>query len=80
MRWKALSLAAFGSAIAIGCWWLVGGAHVFTKTAQQVVVGDELFQTEGIRWEEGLWIGLDIAGPGILILLAVGALAWRRAR
>ena len=77
MRWKTLSLAAFGIAAALACWWLVGGAHVFTKTAQQVVVGDELFQTEGILWEEGLWIGLDVAGPGILILVAVGVVLWR---
>ncbi len=80
MRWKTLSMVAFGIAVAIGCWWLVGGAQFYTKTAQQVVVADELFHTEGIRWEEGLWIGLDIAGPGVLILLVVGALAWRRSR
>ena len=80
MRWRTLSWISFGIALAIGSWWLVGGAHVLTKTAQQVVVIDELFHTQGIQWEEGLWIGLDIVGPGVLILVVVGALSRRRAR
>ena len=73
-------MIAFGIAIAIGGWWLVGGASVFTKTAQPVVVDDELFRTKQVQWEEGLWIGLDVAGPGILVLAVVGVLLWRRSR
>ncbi|MDP6777057.1 MAG: hypothetical protein QGI83_09865 [Candidatus Latescibacteria bacterium] len=80
MGWKIVSLLAFGLTVTVGVWWLADGAEVFTKTARQTIVSDGLFQTQGVQWEEGLWIGLDVSGPAVLFLLVLGAFAWRRTR
>lgn len=78
--WKIISIVAFALVIGIGIRWAVDGAQVFTKDKQQVVVRDELFGTETIAWEDGFWLGLDIAAPVALVLLGVGAFGFCRTR
>lgn len=72
--WKTISIIAFILAIGIGAKWIIDGTQIFTKNKQQVVVVDEMFGTESVEWEEGFWLGLDIAGPTAGVLIAVGIL------
>ena len=72
--WKIISIITFILAIGIGAKWMIDGTHIFTKNKQQVVVVDEMFGTESVEWKEGLWLGLDIAGPAAGVLIAVGIL------
>ena len=72
--WKAISIVAFVLMIGVGAKWVADGAQVFSKDKQQVVVVDEMFGTESTEWEEGFWLGLDIAGPMMGVLVVVGVL------
>ena len=72
--WKIISIIAFILAIGIGAKWIIDETQIFTKNKQQVVVVDEMFGTESVEWEEGFWLGLDIAGPTAGVLIAVGIL------
>jgi hypothetical protein len=80
MRWRILSAACVALLVALAVLWVVDGQHVYTKTAQQVTVTDELFGTESVVWEAGLWIGLDVAGPCGGLLAAVAAFGLIRSR
>jgi len=61
--WKGIALVGLlGLVLTFGRWYS-DGAMIFTKTAEQSVVRDELFGTESVEWKEGFWLGLDIAGP-----------------
>ena len=71
MRWKIVSAAAFLGIIGAGARWFIDGAQIFTKTARQITVKDDLFGTESVQWEQGLWIGLDAAGPAAAVLLII---------
>lgn len=80
MKWKLiLGISLVVLAVSVGLW-LADGSMIFTKTARQVSVVDPLFGTEGIEWEEGLWLGLDVAGPVAVICLVAGAYAFLRGR
>ena len=70
--WKIISAVAFVLVLGVGARWAIDGVQIFTKDKQQVVVVDDLFGTESIEWEEGFWLGLDRAGPAMVILIAVG--------
>ena len=78
--WKTISIIAFILAIGIGTKWIIDGTQIFTKNKQQVVVVDEMFGTESIEWEEGFWLGLDIAGPTAGVLIAVGIVGLYKSR
>lgn len=70
--WKAISIVAFVLVVGIGAKWVADGAQVFSKDKQQIVVVDEMFGTESTEWKEGFWLGLDMAGPAMGVLIAVG--------
>lgn len=70
--WKVISLVAFVLLLGVGAKWVTDGAQIFSKDKQQVVVIDEMFGTESTEWKSGFWLGLDIAGPAIGVLGAVG--------
>lgn len=82
--WKIISIVAFALVIGIGIRWGLDGAQVFTKDKQQVVVveRDDVFGTEieNVTWEEGFWLGLDMAAPVALVLVGVGAFGLYRVR
>lgn len=78
--WKMISVFVFVLVIGLGVRWVMDGSQVFTKNKQQVITQDPLFGTETVTWEEGFWLGLDIAGPAALVLLGVGAFGIYRAR
>ena len=68
-----LILAAFGL-------WSATGFHFLTKSEIPVEQMDELFGTKTIVWEKAFIVGLDIIGPVVVFLLAVGALSMYFAR
>lgn len=70
--WKAISIIAFVLVVGVGAKWVADGAQVFSKDKQQVVVVDEMFDTESTEWEDGFWLGLDMAGPTMGVLIVVG--------
>jgi len=70
--WKAISIVAFVLVVGIGAKWVADGAQVFSKDKQQIVVVDEMFGTESTEWKDGFWLGLDMAGPAMGVLIAVG--------
>jgi hypothetical protein len=78
--WKAISIIAFILVIGVGTKWVVDGTQVFSKDKQQVVVVDEMFGTESTEWKEGFWLGLDIAGPMVGVLIAAGVFGMYRNR
>ena len=80
MMWRVVSSVALVLLIAIVALWLVDGMQVYTKTARQNTVRDELFGTDSVRWEEGLWIGLDVVGPGGAVLVAIALFGLVRSR
>jgi len=59
---------------------MVDGGQVFSKNKQQVVVVDEMFDTQSTEWEEGFWLGLDVACPVVGVLIAVGVFGLYRDR
>lgn len=70
--WKIISIIAFVLVVGIGAKWMMDGAQIFTKDKEKVVVVDELFGTESVEWKEGFWLGLDMAGPAMGVLMVVG--------
>ena len=78
--WKTISIVAFVLVIGVGARWAMDGMQIFTKNKQQVVVKDELFGTESVTWKEGFWLGADIAGPAVLVLLCIGGFGIYRSR
>jgi hypothetical protein len=78
--WKIISIIAFVLVIGVGAKWAMDGTQVFTKNKKQVVVVDEMFGTESVEWEEGFWLGLDIAGPMAGVLIAAGIFGLYRSR
>lgn len=78
--WKAISVIAFVLMLGVGARWVMDGTQVFTKNKQQVVTHDPLFGTETITWEEGFWLGLDLAGPVVLMLVGIGVFGIYRVR
>ncbi|MGA1195835.1 MAG: hypothetical protein ACO36I_04955 [Candidatus Latescibacterota bacterium] len=72
--WKVISIIAFVLVVGVSIKWVSDGAQVFSKDKQQVVVVDEMFGTESTEWQDGFWLGLDIAGPVTGVLIAVGVL------
>lgn len=74
--WKAIGIIAFVLVIGVGAKWMADGMQVFSKDKQQVVVVDEMFGTESTEWEKGFWLGLDIAGPVMGVLVGVGILGF----
>lgn len=78
--WKPISIISFVLVLGIGGKWIADGAQIFSKDKQQVVVVDEMFGTESTEWKDGFWLGLDIAGPTMVVLLAVGVLGLYKSR
>ena len=78
--WKIISIIAFVLVVGVGMKWVMDGAQVFSKDKEQVVVVDEMFGTESTEWKEGFWLGLDIAGPVMGVLVAVGVWGLYRAK
>ena len=78
--WKIISIIAFVLVIGVGAKWAMDGTQVFTKNKKQEVVVDEMFGTESVEWEEGFWLGLDIAGPMAGVLIAAGIFGLYRSR
>ena len=78
--WKAISIVAFVLVIGVGVKWVADGAEVFTKNKKQVTQVDPMFGTETVTWKEGFWLGLDMAGPAMLVLLGVGGFGLYRMR
>ncbi len=80
MIWKTVSIVAAALILVVSCWWYADGAQIFTKTARQVAVRDDLFGTESVQWEQDFQLGLDIAAPSALVLAAIGAFSLFKAR
>ena len=80
MKWKILAGIGFALAVLVLGVWYMDGAMVFTKTAIQTTVKDELFGTEFVVWQEGLWIGLDVAAPAAAFCLAIAGFGFYRSR
>jgi len=78
--WKIISVIAFVLILGVGIKWVSDGAQVFSKDKEQVVVVDEMFGTESTEWKDGFWLGLDIAGPVVGVLIAVGILGLYRTK
>ena len=78
MAWRITSISCLVLLVAVASIWVLHGSQVYTKTATQVTVRDELFGTESVEWKPGLWIGLDIAGPAGAVLAAVALVGFVR--
>lgn len=74
-RITLISGATLLAALAIT--WFAMGAQVFTKTQVPVTQIDELLGLETIVWKDTFLLGLDLAGPAALVLLAVTGLLFR---
>jgi hypothetical protein len=57
--------------------WLAMGAQVFTKSQVPVRQIDTLLGLETIVWKDTFLLGLDLAGPAALVLLAVIGVLFR---
>ena len=79
-RWNVIACLAFVLILGLAAKWYVDGCQVFTKDARQVVVRDDLFGTNNVRWEEGVRLGLDLAGPAALALAVLGGFGLHRGR
>ena len=71
-RYARLRRRLIPLSLGLGLAWALHGGHVYTKTATQVTVRDELFGTESVEWRPGLRVGLDVVIPAGIVLLAVG--------
>lgn len=80
MKWRTVSVVCVALLIAVAAVWVAHGRQVYTKTARQVTVKDDLFGTESVAWEDGFWLGLDVAGPCAGVLAAVAAFGLFRSR
>ena len=78
--WKTLSIVAIVLVVGIGIRWGMDGAQVFTKNKEQVVTKDPMFGTETVTWKPDFRLGLDIAGPSVVILLGIGVYGVYRSR
>lgn len=78
--WKSISIIAFILVVAVGVKWIADGTQVFSKDKQQVVVVDEMFGTESTEWKDGFWLGLDVAGPVMGVLIGVGVFGLYRGK
>ncbi len=75
IAWGLLGLA-FG----LFLYWLAEGGYVFTLDRVPIEVKDELFGTTSIEWKEGIRLGLDYAGPAMLLLAAIASVLLYRVR
>jgi hypothetical protein len=80
MKWRIINALSILFLVALVVLWVGDGRQVYTKTAIQYTVKDELFGTESVEWKEGLWIGLDVAGPSGGLLAALALFSMIRSR
>jgi hypothetical protein len=73
MSTKAVAILLLAVAAGLLGWWLAAGAHIFTMTSRLVQVKDEVFGTTVGHWEKAYTPGLEIFGPVVVVLFAIGA-------